>query len=153
MKKSVALRRVVKADFWNEDLDKGYWPCELIMLRGWTRTLCGRWLRGRRPGAIDDMEFLETLAQRRCMVMPPWVFHIGPEGEAGEVDAGAVHAGLQFGQAVDFAGGDGEADAGALSSGHGFSGQWSATAGGTGRAEGFGWCRASLRWRGGGGVW
>lgn len=25
---------------------------------------------------IDDMEFLETLAQRRCLVMPPWVYHI-----------------------------------------------------------------------------
>ena len=29
---------------------------------------------------IDDMEFLETLAQYRCMVMPPWVFHIRPDG-------------------------------------------------------------------------
>ena len=29
-------------------------------------------------GTIDDMEFLETLAQRRCMVMPPWVYHIRP---------------------------------------------------------------------------
>ena len=26
------------------------------------------------------MEFLETLARRRCMVMPPWVYHIGDEG-------------------------------------------------------------------------
>jgi hypothetical protein len=29
---------------------------------------------------IDDMEFLETLAQRRCLVMPPWVYHIKPGG-------------------------------------------------------------------------
>jgi hypothetical protein len=36
---------------------------------------------GHGPGTIDDMEFLETLAQRRCMVMPPWVYHIGPEGK------------------------------------------------------------------------
>jgi hypothetical protein len=36
---------------------------------------------GKVPGAIDDMEFLETLARRRCMVMPPWVFHIGPHGK------------------------------------------------------------------------
>ena len=31
--------------------------------------------------AIDDMEFLETLAHRRCMVMPPWVYHIDPDGK------------------------------------------------------------------------
>lgn len=31
--------------------------------------------------AIDDMEFLETLARRRCMLMPPWVYHIGPHGK------------------------------------------------------------------------
>jgi hypothetical protein len=36
---------------------------------------------GDKPGSIDDMEFLETLARRRCMVMPPWVFHIGPHGK------------------------------------------------------------------------
>jgi hypothetical protein len=29
---------------------------------------------------IDDMEFLETLARRRCMVMPPWVYHIRDDG-------------------------------------------------------------------------
>ena len=29
---------------------------------------------------LDDMEFLETLAQRRCMVMPPWVYHIQENG-------------------------------------------------------------------------
>ena len=29
---------------------------------------------------LDDMEFLETLAQRRCMVMPPWVYHIREDG-------------------------------------------------------------------------
>ena len=36
---------------------------------------------GHQPGSIDDMEFLETLARRRCMVMPPWVYHIGPHGK------------------------------------------------------------------------
>ena len=35
---------------------------------------------GQESASIDDMEFLETLAQRRCMVMPPWVYHIGPGG-------------------------------------------------------------------------
>ena len=35
---------------------------------------------GHKPGAIDDMEFLETLARRRCMVMPPWVYHIKNNG-------------------------------------------------------------------------
>jgi hypothetical protein len=29
---------------------------------------------------LDDMEFLETLAHRRCMVMPPWVYHIRRDG-------------------------------------------------------------------------
>ncbi len=33
-----------------------------------------------KPGAIDDMEFLETLAHRGCMVMPPWVYHIESDG-------------------------------------------------------------------------
>jgi hypothetical protein len=27
------------------------------------------------------MEFLETLAQYRCMLMPPWVFHIRTDGK------------------------------------------------------------------------
>ncbi|HEY4330447.1 MAG TPA: hypothetical protein VGN88_11980 [Phycisphaerae bacterium] len=31
--------------------------------------------------SIDDMEFLETLAHRRCMLMPPWVYHIGMGGK------------------------------------------------------------------------
>lgn len=35
---------------------------------------------GHGSSAIDDMEFLETLAQRRCMVMPPWVYHIRGDG-------------------------------------------------------------------------
>jgi len=30
---------------------------------------------------LDDMEFLETLAQHRCMVMPPWVYHIRHDGK------------------------------------------------------------------------
>ena len=36
--------------------------------------------QGQAPERIDDMEFLETLAQRRCLVMPPWVYHIKPGG-------------------------------------------------------------------------
>ncbi|HVT83420.1 MAG TPA: hypothetical protein VHM90_22455 [Phycisphaerae bacterium] len=35
--------------------------------------------------AIDDMEFLETLAHRRCMVMPPWVYHIRSDGKLEKV--------------------------------------------------------------------
>lgn len=35
---------------------------------------------GSKRMTIDDMEFLETLAQKRCMLMPPWVFHIGDGG-------------------------------------------------------------------------
>ena len=36
--------------------------------------------KGSQPGLIDDMEFLETLAGRRCLVMPPWVYHIKADG-------------------------------------------------------------------------
>ncbi len=36
---------------------------------------------GDQPAAIDDMEFLETLATRKCMVMPPWVYHIRDDGK------------------------------------------------------------------------
>lgn len=36
---------------------------------------------GRAAVSIDDMEFLETLAQNRCMVMPPWVYHIRTNGK------------------------------------------------------------------------
>jgi hypothetical protein len=36
-------------------------------------------------GHLDDMEFLETLAQRRCMVMPPWVYHIKKDGHLEKV--------------------------------------------------------------------
>jgi hypothetical protein len=36
---------------------------------------------GHASTSIDDMEFLETLAQNRCMVMPPWVYHIRPNGK------------------------------------------------------------------------
>ena len=36
---------------------------------------------GRTAISIDDMEFLETLAQNRCMVMPPWVYHIRTNGK------------------------------------------------------------------------
>jgi hypothetical protein len=35
---------------------------------------------GQVTGSIDDMEFLETLARRRCLVMPPWVYHIKTNG-------------------------------------------------------------------------
>ena len=31
--------------------------------------------------SIDDMEFLETLARRRCMLMPPWIYHIRRDGK------------------------------------------------------------------------
>jgi hypothetical protein len=36
---------------------------------------------GSRAEGIDDMEFLETLATRRCMLMPPWVYHIRDDGK------------------------------------------------------------------------
>jgi hypothetical protein len=36
---------------------------------------------GKQPSNIDDMEFLETLARKRCMVMPPWVYHIKEGGK------------------------------------------------------------------------
>jgi len=36
---------------------------------------------GMRSESIDDMEFLETLATRRCMLMPPWVYHIRDDGK------------------------------------------------------------------------
>jgi hypothetical protein len=36
---------------------------------------------GQKSAAIDDMEFLETLAMRRCMLMPPWVYHIRDDGK------------------------------------------------------------------------
>ena len=36
---------------------------------------------GRVTISIDDMEFLETLAQNRCMLMPPWVYHIRTNGK------------------------------------------------------------------------
>lgn len=35
---------------------------------------------GRMTVRIDDMEFLETLARNKCLLMPPWVFHIKPDG-------------------------------------------------------------------------
>jgi hypothetical protein len=35
---------------------------------------------GQADTPIDDMEFFETLAAKHCMVMPPWIFHIGPGG-------------------------------------------------------------------------
>jgi hypothetical protein len=35
---------------------------------------------GDQPASIDDMEFLETLAREKCMVMPPWVYHIRSDG-------------------------------------------------------------------------
>lgn len=35
---------------------------------------------GQTVASIDDMEFLETLAHRRCLVMPPWVYHIKTDG-------------------------------------------------------------------------
>ncbi len=35
---------------------------------------------GGSSSAIDDMEFLETLAQKKCMLMPPWVYRIKKDG-------------------------------------------------------------------------
>ncbi len=35
---------------------------------------------GQQPRSIDDMEFLETLAGRRCLLMPPWIYHIERDG-------------------------------------------------------------------------
>lgn len=35
---------------------------------------------GQQATSIDDMEFLETLARRRCLIMPPWVYHIKDGG-------------------------------------------------------------------------
>jgi hypothetical protein len=34
---------------------------------------------------LDDMEFLETLAHRRCMLMPPWIYHIRKDGHLEKV--------------------------------------------------------------------
>jgi len=42
---------------------------------------------GKREGELDDMEFFETLAQKHCMVMPPWVYHVDPEGHLEKVTA------------------------------------------------------------------
>ena len=35
---------------------------------------------GRKASTIDDMDFLETLAWNNCMVMPPYVYHLAPDG-------------------------------------------------------------------------
>ncbi len=35
---------------------------------------------GDKSSRIDDMEFLETLACRHCMIMPPWVYHVTRNG-------------------------------------------------------------------------
>lgn len=40
---------------------------------------------GRRSQDIDDMEFFETLAHRRCVVMPPYVYHIDDAGHLEQV--------------------------------------------------------------------
>ena len=40
---------------------------------------------GRRQNVIDDMDFLETLATNHCLVMPPYVYHIGEHGEMEQV--------------------------------------------------------------------
>ena len=40
---------------------------------------------GKRPGEVDDMEFFETLAQKHCMVMPPWVYHVDTQGHLKQV--------------------------------------------------------------------
>ena len=35
---------------------------------------------GAKDEHIDDMEFLETLARRHCMIMPPWIYHVARDG-------------------------------------------------------------------------
>ena len=40
---------------------------------------------GHRDNEIDDMAFLETLANNHCMVMPPYVYHVGDHGELEQV--------------------------------------------------------------------
>ena len=42
---------------------------------------------GENPGHIDDMEFFETLAQKHCLVMPPWIYHIDHAGHLEKVTA------------------------------------------------------------------
>ena len=37
--------------------------------------------RGATAVAIDDLEFFETLARARCLVMPPWVYFINKAGQ------------------------------------------------------------------------
>ncbi len=36
---------------------------------------------GNRCEKIDDMEFLETLAHKHCMIMPPWIYHLSTDGK------------------------------------------------------------------------
>ena len=40
---------------------------------------------GKSSGELDDMEFFETLAQKHCLVMPPWVYHVDPAGHLEQV--------------------------------------------------------------------
>jgi len=40
---------------------------------------------GRQHTPIDDMVFLETLASNHCLVMPPYVYHLGANGEMEQV--------------------------------------------------------------------
>jgi hypothetical protein len=42
---------------------------------------------GTREGELDDMEFFETLAQKHCLVMPPWIYHIDHAGHLEKVTA------------------------------------------------------------------
>ena len=44
-------------------------------------------IRGQTDKHLDDMEFFETLATNRCLVMPPWVYHIGKDGHLEKVTA------------------------------------------------------------------
>ena len=42
---------------------------------------------GKLDHPIDDMECFETLAAKGCLVMPPWIYHVGKDGKLEKVTA------------------------------------------------------------------
>ncbi len=52
---------------------------------GLNRTALQQIAAGKAARDIDDMEFFETLAHRRCLVMPPWIYHIEKDGHLKKV--------------------------------------------------------------------
>ena len=54
---------------------------------GLNKTALEQIAAGRAGQDIDDMEFFETLAHRRCLVMPPWIYHIEKDGHLKKVTA------------------------------------------------------------------